>query len=205
MDTLLVFYTPRHTPNYPANDSVQKAQNKCIPARKVKKDKLQMNQGKATLKEIISLFFWKKKQRISRTTKVQQFYLFAIFVPPQNIGCLSDEDSIFTQEDIQAVWSHHPGILCTVLGHQHPPPPPHGRLLCSGLLPEHLQCFFIRMLKAGAKRPSTDSSPFLFSYYFGMVEQFHRHRWKYPLKISQVTKFESNLSVDNLDLQSHKI
>ena len=124
MDTLLVFYTPRHTPNYPANDSVQKAQNKCIPARKVKKDKLQMNQGKATLKEIISLFFWKKKQRISRTTKVQQFYLFAIFVPPQNIGCLSDEDSIFTQEDIQAVWSHHPGILCTVLGHQHPPPPP---------------------------------------------------------------------------------
>ena len=84
-------------------------------------------------------------------------------------------------------------------------PPPHGRLLCSGLLPEHLQCFFIRMLKAGAKRPSTDSSPFLFSYYFGMVEQFHRHRWKYPLKISQVTKFESNLSVDNLDLQSHKI
>ena len=35
----------RHNPNYPANDSVWKAQNKCIPARKVKKDKLQMNQN----------------------------------------------------------------------------------------------------------------------------------------------------------------
>ena len=28
-----------------------------------------------------------------------------------------------------------------------PPPPPHGRFLCIGLLPEHLQCFFIRMPK----------------------------------------------------------
>ena len=35
----------RHNPNYPANDSVWKAQNKYIPARKVKKDKLQMNQN----------------------------------------------------------------------------------------------------------------------------------------------------------------
>ena len=43
--TLLVFYTPRHNPNYAANDSVWKAQNKYIPARKVKKDKLQMNQN----------------------------------------------------------------------------------------------------------------------------------------------------------------
>ena len=71
------------------------------------------------------------------------------FFPQKKIGCLSSEDSTFTQEDIQAVWSHHPGILCTVQRQRHPPPPPppHGRFLCIGLLPEHLQCFFIRMPK----------------------------------------------------------
>ena len=121
----------RHNPNYPANDSVWKAQNKCIPARKVKKDKLQMNQNSNSQGNLVVLlipyFFFHKK-----------------------IGCLSSEDSTFTQEDIQAVWSHHPWILCTVQSQQHPPfppPPPHGRFLCIGLLPEHLQCFFIRMPK----------------------------------------------------------
>ena len=93
----------RHNPNYPANDSVWKAQNKCIPARKVKKDKLQMNQNSNSQGNLVVLlipFFFHKK-----------------------IGCLSSEDSTFTQEDIQAVWNHHPGILCTVQRQQHPPPP----------------------------------------------------------------------------------
>lgn len=93
----------RHNPNYPANDSVWKAQNKCIPARKVKKDKLQMNQNSNSQGNLVVLlipyFFFHKK-----------------------IGCLSSEDSTFTQEDIQAVWSHHPWILCTVQSQQHPPP-----------------------------------------------------------------------------------
>ena len=159
----------RHNPNYPANDSVWKAQNKCIPARKVKKDKLQMNQNSNSQGNLVVLlipyFFFHKK-----------------------IGCLSSEDSTFTQEDIQAVWSHHPWILCTVQSQQHsgrgggggggggggvitlvyfatckahsippPPPPPHGRFLCIGLLPERTPTVF---LQPNAKRPFTDSSPF---------------------------------------------
>ena len=66
--TLLVFYTPRHTSNYPANDSVWKAQNKCIPARKVKKDKLRMNQNSNSqgnlLVLLIRCFFPKEKSDV---------------------------------------------------------------------------------------------------------------------------------------------
>ena len=136
--TLLVFYTPRHSPNYPAaNDSVWKVQNKCIPARKVKKDKLQMNQNSNSQGNFLVLL-------------IRYFF-------PKKIGCLSSEDSTFTQEDIQAVWSHHPGILFTVLLHQH------GRFLCVGLLPEHLQCFFIRM----PKDPSPTLHRFLNFFWHG--------------------------------------
>jgi len=64
--TLLVFYTHGHTPNYPANDSVWKAQNKCIPTRKVKKDKLQMNENSNSQGNLVVLliryFFPKKKK-----------------------------------------------------------------------------------------------------------------------------------------------
>ena len=66
--TLLVFYTPRHNPNYAANDSVWKAQNKYIPARKVKKDKLQMNQNSNSqgnlVVPVIPYFFPTKKSDV---------------------------------------------------------------------------------------------------------------------------------------------
>ena len=65
--TLLVFYTPGHTSNYPANDSVWKAQNKCIPARKVKKDKLGMNQNsnsQGNLAVLLIRYFFPKKNRM---------------------------------------------------------------------------------------------------------------------------------------------
>ena len=66
--TLLVFYTPRHNPNYAANDSVWKAQNKYIPARKVKKDKLQMNQNSNSQGNLVVLlipyFFSTKKSDV---------------------------------------------------------------------------------------------------------------------------------------------
>ena len=57
----------RHNPNYPANDSVWKAQNKCIPARKVKKDKLQMNQNSNSQGNLVVLlipyfFFFSTKK-----------------------------------------------------------------------------------------------------------------------------------------------
>ena len=73
-----------------------------------------------------------------------------------------------------------------------PPPSPHGRFRCIGLLPEHLQCFFIRT----PKDPSATLHRFI-NIFFGLVDQSHRYRWKYPLKISQFTKFESNLTVEN--------
>lgn len=136
--TLLVFYTPRHNPNYAANDSVWKAQNKYIPARKVKKDKLQMNQNSNSQGNLVVLlipFFFHKK-----------------------IGCLSSEDSTFTQEDIQAVWSHHPWILCTVQSQQHPPsPPPPARTVSLHWFATRTPTVF---LHPNAKRPFTDSSPF---------------------------------------------
>lgn len=65
--TLLVFYTPRHNPNYAANDSVWKAQNKYIPARKVKKDKLQMNQNSNSQGNLVVLlipYFFSTKNRM---------------------------------------------------------------------------------------------------------------------------------------------
>ena len=158
----LVFYTPGHTPNYPANDSVWKAQNKCIPARKVKK--LQMNQNSNSQGNLVVLLR----------------YFF-----PKKIECLSSEDSTFTQEDIQAVWSHHPGILCTVLRHQHPPPPPTRTVSLYWFATRTPTVF----LHPNAERPFTDSSPFLLSYFFGMVDQFHRHRWKYPLKVTRPSFF----------------
>ena len=171
--TLLVFYTPRHPPNYPADDSIWKAQNKCIPARKVKKDKLQMNQNSNSQGNLVvhsfAIFFQKKSDvcpvRIQPSLK-KTFKLCGVITMAYFSQCYSTSIPL-------------------------PPPPPHGRFLCVGLLPEHLQCFFIRMPK--------DPSPTLhrFLNFLGMVDQFHRHRWKYPLKISQVTKFESDLSVEN--------
>ena len=70
------------------------------------KDKLQINQNsisQGNLVVLIIVYFFSKTEKI---------------------GCLLSENSTFTQEDIQVVWSHHTGILCTVLRHQHPLPPP---------------------------------------------------------------------------------
>ena len=111
---------------------------------------------------------------------------------PKKIGCLSNEDSTFIQEDIQAVWSRHPGILCKVQCQQHPPPLP-ARTVSLHWFATRTPTVF---LHPNAKRPFSDSSPF-YKYFFGLVDQSHRYRWKYPLKISQFTKFESNLTVEN--------
>ena len=79
------------------------------------------------------------------------------FFPQKKIGCLSSEDSTFTQEDIQAVWSHHPGILCTVQRQRHPPPPPPARTVSLHWFATRTPTVF---LHPNAKRPFTDSSPF---------------------------------------------
>ena len=125
----------------------------------------------------------------------------------KKIGCLSSEDSTFTQEDIQAVWSHHPCILCTVQSQQHPPsppPPPHGRFLCIGLLPEHLQCFFIRMPK--------DPSPTLHRFWNNFLAwrtsfiDTARNTLLKAVKLPSLRAIcQSKTNLDNLDLQSHKI
>lgn len=125
----------RHNPNYPANDSVWKAQNKCIPARKVKKDKLQMNQNSNSQGNLVVL-------------------LIPYFFFHKN----SNSNSTFTQEDIQAVWSHHPWILCTVQSQQHPPSPhPPARTVSLHWFATRTPKVF---LHPNAKRPFTDSSPF---------------------------------------------
>lgn len=128
--TLLVFYTPRHNPNYAANDSVWKAQNKYIPARKVKKDKLQMNQNSNSQGSLVVL-------------------LIPYFFPTKK----SDVCPVRIQPSLKKTFKRC-GVItlgyfaqCNANSIPPSPPPMHGRFLCIGLLPEHLQCFFIRMPK----------------------------------------------------------
>ena len=137
--TLLVFYTPRHNPNYAANDSVWKAQNKYIPARKVKKDKLQMNQNSNSQGNLVVL-------------------LIPYFSPTKK----SDVCPVRIQPSLKKTFKRC-GVI--TLGYfaqcnansipTPPPPPPHGR---------SLHWFATRtptvFLHPSAKRPFTDSSPF---------------------------------------------
>ena len=131
----------RHNPNYPANDSVWKAQNKYIPARKVKKDKLQMNQNSNSQGNLVVLlipyFFSTKKSdvcpaRIQPSLK-KTFKRCGVIILGYFAQC--NANSIPPPPS---------------------PPPPHGRFLCIGLLPEHSTVF----LHPNAKRPFTDSSQF---------------------------------------------
>lgn len=130
----------RHNPNYPANDSVWKAQNKCIPARKVKKDKLQMNQNSNSQGNLVVL-------------------LIPYFSPTKK----SDVCPVRIQPSLKKTFKRC-GVITLVYFAQckansipPPPPPPHGRFLCIGLLPERTPTVF---LQPNAKRPFTDSSPF---------------------------------------------
>ena len=64
------------------------------------KDKLQINQNsisQGNLVVLLLVYFFQKKKKL---------------------GFLLSENSTFTQEDIQVVWSYQTGILCTVLRHQ---------------------------------------------------------------------------------------
>ena len=125
----------RHNPDYPANDSVWKAQNKYIPARKVKKDKLQMNQNSNSQGNLVVL-------------------LIPYFSPTKK----SDVCPVRIQPSLKKTFKRC-GVItlgyfaqCNANSIPPPPPPPRTDVLCIGLLPEHLQ---------SAKRPFTDSSPFL--------------------------------------------
>ena len=129
----------RHNPNYPANDSVWKAQNKCIPARKVKKDKLQMNQNSNSQGNLVVL-------------------LIPYFFSTKN----SDVCPVRIQPSLKKTFKRC-GVITLVYFAQckansiPPSPPPHGRFLCIGLLPERTPTVF---LHPNTKRPFTDSSPF---------------------------------------------
>lgn len=128
--TLLVFYTPRHTSNYPANDSVWKAQNKCIPARKVKKDKLRMNQNSNSQGNLVVL-------------------LIRYFFPKEKSDVCPERIRPSLKKTFKRCRVITLGYFAQCNANSIPPPPtpPHGRFLCIGLLPEHVQCFFIRCQK----------------------------------------------------------
>ena len=134
--TLLVFYTLRHNPNYAANDSVWKAQNKYIPARKVKKDKLQMNQNSNSQGNLVVL-------------------LIPYFSPTKK----SDVCPVRIQPSLKKTFKRCGiitlGYFAQCNANSIPPPPPHGR---------SLHWFATRtptvFLHPSAKRPFTDSSPF---------------------------------------------
>lgn len=84
------------------------------------------------------------------------------------------------------------------------PPPPHGRFLCIGLLPEHLQCFFIRM----PKDPSPTLHRFLnnFLAWWTSFIDTARNTLLKAVKLPSLRAIcQSKTNLDNLDLQSHKI
>ena len=138
--TLLVFYTPRHPPNYPADDSIWKAQNKCIPARKVKKDKLQMNQNSNSQGNLVvhsfAIFFQKKSDvcpvRIQPSLK-KTFKLCGVITMAYFSQCYSTSIP------------------------PPPPPPPPARTVSLRWFATRTPTVF---LHPNAKRPFTDSSPF---------------------------------------------
>ena len=125
----------------------------------------------------------------------------------KKIGCLSSEDSTFTQEDIQAVWSHHPCILCTVQSQQHPPSPPPRTDGFSALVcypNELLQCFFNRM----PKDPSPTLHRFLNNFLAWRTSFIDtaRNTLLKAVKLPSLRAIcQSKTNLDNLDLQSHKI
>ena len=85
-----------------------------------------------------------------------------------------------------------------------PPPPPHGRFLCIGLLPEHLQCFFIRM----PKDPSPTLHRFLnnFLAWWTSFIDTARNTVLKSVKLPSLRAIcQSETNLVNLDLQSHKI
>ena len=180
----------RHNPNYPANDSVWKAQNKCIPARKVKKDKLQMNQNSNSQGNLVVLlipyFFSTKKSdvcpaRIQPSLK-KTFKRCGVII----LG-------YFAQ--------------CNANSIPPPPsPPPHRTDGFSALVcyPNTVQCFFIRMLK--------DPSPTLHSFLNNFLAWWTsfidtaRNTLLKSVKLPSLRAIcQSKTNLDNLDLQSHKI
>ena len=136
--TLLVFYTPRHNPNYAANDSVWKAQNKYIPARKVKKDKLQMNQNSNSQGNLVVLlipYFFSTKKSDVCPARIQP----SLKKTFKRCGVITL--GYFAQCNANSI----------------PPPPPPARTVSLHWFATRTPTVF---LHPNAKRPFTDSSPF---------------------------------------------
>lgn len=130
----------RHNPNYPANDSVWKAQNKCIPARKVKKDKLQMNQNSNSQGNLVVL-------------------LIPYFSPTKK----SDVCPVRIQPSLKKTFKRC-GVItlgyfaqCNANSIPPPSPPPPARTVSLHWFATRTPTVF---LHPNAKRPFTDSSPF---------------------------------------------
>lgn len=136
--TLLVFYTPRHNPNYAANDSVWKAQNKYIPARKVKKDKLQMNQNSNSQGNLVVLlipYFFSTKKSDVCPARIQP-----------SLKKTFKRCGVITL-----------GYFAQCKANSIPPPPPPARTVSLHWFATRTPTVF---LHPNAKRPFTDSSPF---------------------------------------------
>lgn len=131
----------RHNPNYPANDSVWKAQNKCIPARKVKKDKLQMNQNSNSqgnlVVPVIPYFFSTKK---------------------------SDVCPVRIQPSLKKTFKRCGvitlGYFAQCKANSIPPPPPARTVSLHWFATRTPTVFLHPNAKRQLKRPFTDSSPF---------------------------------------------
>lgn len=83
-----------------------------------------------------------------------------------------------------------------------PPPSLHGRFLCIGSLPEHLQCFFIRM----PKDPSPTLHRFCFHTFLAWWTSFIDTAGNTLLRSVKLPSLRAiRQSKTNLDLQSHKI
>ena len=139
--TLLVFYTPRHNPKYAANDSVWKAQNKCIAARKVKKDKLQMNQNSNCQGNLVVL-------------------LIPYFFSPQKKNRMFVQwgFNLHSRRHSSGVESSPWDTLHSATPTASPlPPPPPARTVSLHWFATRTPTVF---LHPSAKRPFTDSSPF---------------------------------------------
>ena len=137
--TLLVFYTPRHNPNYAANDSVWKAQNKYIPARKVKKDKLQMNQNSNSQGNLVVLlipYFFSTKKSDVCPARIQP----SLKKTFKRCGVITL--GYFAQCNANSI---------------PPPPPPPARTVSLHWFATRTPTVF---LHPNAKRPFSDSSPF---------------------------------------------
>ena len=128
----------RHNPNYPANDSVWKAQNKCIPARKVKKDKLQMNQNSNSQGNLVVLlipYFFSTKKSDVCPARIQP----SLKKTFKRCGVITL--GYFAQCNANSI----------------PLPPPPARTVSLHWFATRTPTVF---LHPNAKRPFTDSSPF---------------------------------------------